>query len=458
MTTSQPQLKRAMGTPTLLMFGIAYMVPLTIFSTYGVVNDITGGRLPLAYIVTTIAMLFTALSYASIVRRLPTAGSAYGYARQAFGPGVGFVTGWGLMVDYMLLPMLNYMLIGLYVNSQFTAVPVWLVIVIAIAVVTVLNVIGIEVVRNINVLLVAFQVIFLVFFVILAFGHFSGDANPAAPFSFAPDFSTVVAGSAILALSFLGFDAVSTLAEEAKDARRTVPRAVLLTVLVGGVMFVFVSWVGYMAWPDHTTFENLDTAPNELFGLVGGAGLQAFFLAAYIVGCVASALSSQASTSRVLYSMGRDRLLPQGVFGKLNTRFQTPVNAILVIAVVSLLALVLPLDTVISVVSFGALAAFSMVNLAVIKFFLIDAKLRGAKAIFLYGVLPLIGFALTVWLWFSLSAEALIVGLVWVAIGVIYLAVISRGFRSIPKSSIDTQAILATETALLSQVEGEGRK
>lgn len=458
MTTSQPQLKRAMGTPTLLMFGIAYMVPLTIFSTYGVVNDITGGRLPLAYIVTTVAMLFTALSYASIVRRLPTAGSAYGYARQAFGPGVGFVTGWGLMVDYMLLPMLNYMLIGLYVNSQFPAVPVWLVIVLAIAVVTVLNVIGIEVVRNINVLLVAFQVLFLVFFVMLAFGHFSGDANPAAPFSFAPDFSTVVAGSAILALSFLGFDAVSTLAEEAKDARRTVPRAVLLTVLVGGVMFVFVSWVGYMVWPDHTTFENLDTAPNELFGLVGGAGLQAFFLAAYIVGCVASALSSQASTSRVLYSMGRDRLLPQGVFGKLNARFQTPVNAILVIAVVSLLALVLPLDTVISVVSFGALAAFSMVNLAVIKFFLIDAKLRGAKAIFLYGVLPLIGFALTVWLWFSLSAEALIVGLVWVAIGVIYLAAISRGFRSIPKSSIDTQAILATETALLSQVEGEGRK
>lgn len=458
MTTSQPQLKRAMGTPTLLMFGIAYMVPLTIFSTYGVVNDITGGRLPLAYIVTTVAMLFTALSYASIVRRLPTAGSAYGYARQAFGPGVGFVTGWGLMVDYMLLPMLNYMLIGLYVNSQFPAVPVWLVIVLAIAVVTVLNVIGIEVVRNINVLLVAFQVLFLVFFVILAFGHFSGDANPAAPFSFAPDFSTVVAGSAILALSFLGFDAVSTLAEEAKDARRTVPRAVLLTVLVGGVMFVFVSWVGYMVWPDHTTFENLDTAPNELFGLVGGAGLQAFFLAAYIVGCVASALSSQASTSRVLYSMGRDRLLPQGVFGKLNARFQTPVNAILVIAVVSLLALVLPLDTVISVVSFGALAAFSMVNLAVIKFFLIDAKLRGAKAIFLYGVLPLIGFALTVWLWFSLSAEALIVGIVWVVIGVIYLAAISRGFRSIPKSSIDTQAILATETAMLSQVEGEDRK
>lgn len=454
MTTSQPQLKRAMGTPTLLMFGIAYMVPLTIFSTYGVVNDITGGRLPLAYIVTTIAMLFTALSYASIVRRLPTAGSAYGYARQAFGPGVGFVTGWGLMVDYMLLPMLNYMLIGLYVNSQFPAVPVWLVIVLAIAVVTVLNVIGIEVVRNINVLLVAFQVLFLVFFVILAFGHFSGDANPAVPFSFAPDFSTVVAGSAILALSFLGFDAVSTLAEEAKDARRTVPRAVLLTVLVGGVMFVFVSWVGYMVWPDYTTFENLDTAPNELFGLVGGAGLQAFFLAAYIVGCVASALSSQASTSRVLYSMGRDRLLPQGVFGKLNARFQTPVNAILVIAVVSLLALVLPLDTVISVVSFGALAAFSMVNLAVIKFFLVDAKLRGAKAIFLYGVLPLIGFALTVWLWFSLSAEALIVGLVWVAIGVIYLAVISRGFRRIPKSTIDTQAILNTETAMLSQVDG----
>ncbi|WP_125106830.1 APC family permease [Gulosibacter massiliensis] len=453
MTTNQPQLKRAMGTPTLLMFGIAYMVPLTIFSTYGVVSDITGGRLPLAYIVTTIAMLFTALSYASIVRRLPTAGSAYGYARQAFGRGVGFVTGWGLMVDYMLLPMLNYMLVGLYVNSQFPDVPVWLVIVLAIALVTVLNIIGIEVVRNINVLLVAFQVLFLVFFVVLALGKFSPDASATAPFAVGPDFATVVAGSAILALSFLGFDAVSTLAEEAKDARRTVPRAVLLTVVVGGVMFVFVSWIGAMVWPDHATFENLDTAPNELFGLVGGSALQAFFLAAYIVGCVASALSSQASTSRVLYSMGRDRMLPQPLFGKINARFQTPSNAILVVAAVSLLALVLPLDTVISVVSFGALAAFSMVNLAVIKFFLIDAKERGAKAIVLYGVLPVIGFALTMWLWFSLSAEALTVGLVWVAIGIIYLAVISKGFRKIPDSSIDTKAIMHLDEEERAQLE-----
>lgn len=445
MTASTPQLRRAMGTPTLLLFGLAYMVPLTVFTTYGVVNDITGDRLPLAYIVTTIAMLFTAQSYASIVRRVPTAGSAYGYARQAFGPGVGFVTGWGLMVDYMMLPLLNYMLIGLYVNEQFPGIPVCLVIVVAIAIVTVLNVVGIGAVRNVNVLLVAFQVVFLVLFVVLAFGHFAADADPVAPFAVLPDFSAVVAGSAILALSFLGFDAVSTLAEEAKNPRRSVPRAVLLTVLVGGVLFVFVTWVGSMVWPDSATFTNLDTAPHELFGRVGGAALQAFFLAAYIMGCIASALSSQASTSRVLYAMGRDRMLPERLFGRVNARFRTPSNAILVIAVISLLALVLPLDVVISVVSFGALTAFTMVNLAVIKFFLVDARERSARAILLYGVMPAIGVALTVWLWFSLSAVALTVGLIWVAIGIAYLAVISKGFRRIPTSSIDTQAIVQAD-------------
>ena len=434
-TAGGPKLQRVLGIPSLLFFGLAYMVPMTVFSTYGIVTDVTQGHLAGAYVITTIAMLFTALSYASIVRAVPTAGSAYGYARNAFGPGLGFITGWALMIDYMLLPMVNYMLIGLYVNAQFPAIPAWAVILVTIAAVTALNLLGISVVKNANALLVLFQIVFMVVFVALAVGRMDPAVPVGAPFwSEHASLGLLAAGASILALSFLGFDAVSAMAEEAKDPRRTVPVAVLLTVLVGGVVFVVITWISQRVWPDFASFASVDTASLELVGRVGGAFLEALFLAAYLVGASASALTSQASTARVLYAMGRDGVLPRSFFGRLGERFSTPRNAILAIAVVALLALVLPLDTVISVISFGALAAFSMVNLTVIKRFIIDERRRDARAIVQYLVLPLIGFALTIWLWTSLSGNALLIGGIWVAIGVIYLAVLSKGFRSMPKA------------------------
>ena len=433
-SAGEPRLQRVLGVPSLLFFGLAYMVPMTVFSTYGIVNDATGGHLAGAYVITTIAMLFTALSYASIVRANPTAGSAYGYARQAFGPRIGFVTGWALMIDYMLLPMVNYMLLGLYINAQFPAIPAWTVILVAIALVTVLNILGISVVKNANLLLVCFQLVFIAVFAVLAFGNIDGSVPLGEPFwSSDASFALLASGASILALSFLGFDAVSAMAEEAHEPRRTVPVAVILVVVVGGLLFMCVSWLAHLVEPDHTAFASMDTASLELMTKIGGSFLEAFFLAAYLIGALASALTSQASTARVLYSMGRDGVLPRRVFGELSSR-KTPRNAILVIAAIALLALVLPLDTVISVISFGALAAFSMVNLAVVKHFIIDERRRDAKSIVLYLVLPIIGFALTVWLWLSLSALALTIGLIWVAIGIIYLGVLSRGFRRMPES------------------------
>ena len=432
---SGPKLQRVLGIPSLLFFGLAYMVPMTVFSTYGIVTSVTEGHLAGAYVITTVAMLFTALSYASIVRSVPTAGSAYGYARTAFGPGIGFVTGWALMIDYLLLPMVNYMLLGLYINAQFPQIPAWSVILVAILLVTTLNILGISVVKNANAFLVLFQVAFIAVFVVMAIGRIDGTMPAGSPFwSEHAHLAALAAGASILALSFLGFDAVSAMAEEAKEPRRTVPIAVILTVLVGGLLFILVTWLGQRVWPDYISFASFDTASLELIGRVGGALLEAFFLAAYLVGATASALTSQASTARVLYSMARDGRLPRSFFGRLSERFKTPRNAIVLIAVIALLALVLDLEIVISVISFGALAAFSMVNLTVIKHFIIDERRRGARAIMQYLVLPVIGFALTIWLWLSLSGQALLIGAIWVGIGVVYLAVLTKGFRSMPKA------------------------
>ena len=141
--TDEGQLKRALGLPSLVLFGLVYMVPLTVFTTYGIVTETSGGRLPLAYIVTLIAMVFTALSYARMAAAIPVAGSAYTYTQRTFGAPVGFLAGWSLMLDYLFLPMLNYLVIGLYLNAAVPALPEWVIVIVTIAIVTVLNIVGI---------------------------------------------------------------------------------------------------------------------------------------------------------------------------------------------------------------------------------------------------------------------------------------------------------------------------
>lgn len=428
------RMNRVLGVMGLTVFGVAYMVPLTVFSTLGPVAQITGNGVPGAYVITLVCMLFTALSYGKMTRRYPVAGSAYTYSQQAFGGHVGFVTGWALMLDYLLLPMINYLLLGLYLAEYIPGVPAAVWILAAIALVTVLNVLGIKSVSTFNGIVVVVQVVFAVAFILLSLGSLSGGSvpDPAAAFSGMNGLGALFTGAAILCLSFLGFDAVSTLSEEARHPKRDVPRAILAVTLIGGLTFIALSFVSYLVVPDWQTFQNVDTASAEVVSTAGGAWLSNFFAACLVAGATGSALASQASVSRILYTMGRDGVLPRPVFGVLTRRFNSPARATLVVSLVSLTALVLPLEIVISIISFGALAAFTMVNLSVVKSYAIDDGRRRGKDLIGYVVLPLIGFVLTLWLWTSLPGSALVVGLVWLVLGAVYLAVLTRGFRRQP--------------------------
>ena len=438
-TSSSPNefrtLRQSMGIPTLVFFGLSYMVPMTVFTTYGIVNEITGGFLSTAYLLTLLAMLFTACSYAFMGKMVPSAGSAYAYTRVGLGSGVGFLTGWTVMIDYILLPMLNYLLIGLYLAERFPSVPAWVFSLIALVLVTGLNIVGVAAVKSANVVLVLLQVVFFAIFFVYAARAFDPSAQLLDPFV-GPgfDITSVAAGAAVLCLSFLGVDAVSTMAEEAREPRRSIPRAVILTTVIGGLFFVAVSWFAHMASPDVMTGDAADVAAVEMLTRIGGNLLTALFLAAYITGALGSALASQASVSRILYAMGRDRLLPRQIFGTLSPRFRTPVGAIIVVAVISLSALVADVDFVASIVSFGALSAFTMVNLSVIATYLVHAERRTVATYLLYGAIPAGGFVLTAWLWTSLTPVAVILGLVWVAIGVSRLLWHTRMFsRPVPR-------------------------
>ena len=424
-------LKRALGLPSLVLFGLVYMVPLTVFTTYGIVTEISGGRLALAYVFTLIAMIFTALSYARMAAAIPVAGSAYTYTQRTFGAPAGFLAGWSLLLDYLFLPMLNYLVIGLYLNAAVPALPEWVIVVISIAIVTVLNIVGIVSVARANFLIIAIQTIFIVAFLALAAGKISGYGSVDLMAPFTGDGSTsglspVLAGAAILCLSFLGFDAVSTLSEEAKDAKRTVPRAIIIATVVSGIIFIVLSFTSQLVFPSND-FADVDSGSLDVMVAAGGSFLNTFFTAAYVAGALGSALTSQASVARILFAMGRDGILPRRVFGHVSAKFSTPVYAILFVGVISLGAVFIDLAILASVVSFGALVAFSVVNLSVIKHYFVDLKDR--SNIVLNLIAPAIGFLLTAWLWTSLSGQALVIGLIWLAIGFVWLLVVTRGFQ-----------------------------
>jgi putrescine importer len=300
-------------------------------------------------------------------------------------------------------------------------------------VVTVLNIVGIVSVARANFVLLAVQIIFIVVFVVMAAIAISktGQVDLMKPFTGDGTVSgagPIFAGAAILCLSFLGFDAVSTLSEEAKDPTRSVPKAIMIATLVSGAIFILLSYVSQLVFPSNN-FADVDAGSTDVMLAAGGQFLNVFFTAAYVAGCVGSALTSQASVARILYAMGRDGILPRKVFGEILARFGTPVISILVVAVISLAAVWIKLDFLASIVSFGALVAFSFVNLTVIKHYFIDKGERGGGGLFNNLVLPLIGFLLTAWLWTSLSPVALKVGLIWLAIGFAWLLFMTRGFR-----------------------------
>ena len=423
-------LRRALGLPSLVLFGMVYIVPLTVFTTYGIVTQMSGGRLPVAYVVTLIAMFFTALSYARMAVAFPVAGSAYTYSQKAFGAPIGFLAGWSLLLDYLFLPMLNYLVIGIYLEAAFPSVPAWVFIVASIAIVTVLNIVGIVSVARANFLIIAVQTIFIVTFLAMAVAKLSGTGKvsllaPLQGDGSAAGAAPILAGAAVLCLSFLGFDAVSTLSEEAKDPTRNVPRAIIIATVVSGIVFVILSYLSQLVFPSNA-FSDVDSGSLDVMRTAGGQFLETFFTAAYVAGALGSALTSQASVARILYAMGRDRILPRPLFAHISARFSTPVYAILVVSLVSLLAVVIDLATLASIVSFGALVAFSAVNLSVIKHFFIDL---GERSVLSNLVLPLIGFVLTVWLWTSLSGLTLKVGLAWLAAGFVWLLAVTRGFR-----------------------------
>lgn len=436
--------KRTLSLGSLVFYGLAYLAPMSIFSVYGLVDVMTHGMVGLSYAVATLAMVFTAYSYGRMAAAYPIAGSVYSYTQHAINPYVGFLGGWSILMDYLLLPMLNCLLISLFLTPYFPNVPGWVWILVYVGLSTMINFFGINVTAWVNNLVIMAQLVFVVAFAIFI-AKWLLTGNGAATFfdhtallnstalQEIGGWGTIISGGSILALCFLGFDAISTVTEEAKDPEKNVGRAIMITCIGAGLLFMVLSYLMQLAWPmGWNEFKVADTGAQELIVLVAGSVMSYLFIAIYAVGGIACTVAAQASAARILFGMGRDGALPKKFFGYVHPKYKVPTLNIFLLGAICLTSIFMSLSVAVSLVNFGALTGFVLVNLCVIMHYFIKEKRRGGFDLFRYLIAPLIGMAVCFTLWWGLDANSKILGFSWLAVGIVYLGFLTKFFRELP--------------------------
>lgn len=438
-STGTTQLARTLGLWSIVGLGLGYMTPTVVFDTFGIVSEETDSVVPSAYLLALVVMMFTAISYGRMTVVFPSAGSAYTYTSATISPNLGFLIGWAALLDYLLLPLVNALIIRSYMYSFFPSAPPWIWVIVYVAAITGMCLFSMTNTSRVNMVLVVFEVVLIAVFIVLATKSLIDGMGNGTIFSTQPfwhegvHLNLVITGATIVAFSFIGFDAITMYTEEAKDAS-TVPKAILLALLIGGAIFFVSAWFTQSLFPDISSFneESLqNSALPQIAFMVGGHIFMILLTSAAFAATTASSLASHASVSRLLYVMGRNGRGPiSRFFGYLHPSFQTPAYAIIFVGLVSLLAISFNLDFVASLINFGALIAFTFVNLTVIVYFAYRRReVSSAGQILRNVVLPGIGIMLTVLLWIYLSAESTRYGIIWFTIGVAVLLWITRFFR-----------------------------
>ncbi|MBF8188444.1 APC family permease [Nonomuraea sp. K274] len=429
------ELKRSLGFADLMIYGLIFMVPIAPFGIFGNVFSVSHGMVALAYVVGLVAMAFTALSYAQMARAFPMAGSVYTYAGRGIGAPVGFLAGWAILLDYVLIPSLLYLISSMAMNSFVPEIPVWAWLAAFVVLNTVVNYLGIQMTAKITrIMLVAELAVLAIFLVAggvaLAQGHAQTGAFTPIFESSGFTWSVVLAAASVAVLSFLGFDGISTLAEENREDAQRLGRSMVAALGLAAVLFVVQTWVAALLTPNRDSLiANGDAAGSAFYDtaeFAGGAWLSVLTaVATAIAWGFANSLVAQAATSRLLFAMGRDRQLPS-FLAKVDPKHQVPVNATLVVAAISLIVGVfMSIRTngageLTQLVNFGAMTAFLVLHVAVVVHYVIKQRSRNWWA---HLIAPVIGFAVLVAVVINQGVAAQAVGGIWLAVGVVILGI-----------------------------------
>ena len=424
------QLARSLSTLDLIVYGMIFMVPIAPYAIFGFVWNDAKGMVPLAYLVGLVGMFFTAMSYAAMSRAFPLAGSVYTYAHRGLHEIAGFFAGWLILLDYILVPALLYVISAVAMHGLLPAVPGWVWLFGFVAFNALVNLLGIHFTARVNWYLLILELATLVLFVtlgLIALAHGQGAGgltlrpiyNPAV-FSFA----TVAGATSIAVLSFLGFDGISTLAEENRGAADSVGRATILALLLVGSLFILQTWIA-TDLAQGMNFSSPATAFYEISERAGGVWLRVVIVIAVVVSSgIANAMAAQAAVSRVLFAMARDGKLPS-VLAKIHPRYKTPYVSTLLVALVSLIVGWLfsqRLDDLSRIVNFGALCGFLLLHISVVNHYLLRERSGDWVRHLLF---PVAGFLVIAYVLYEMDSVAKILGACWLAIGALYYVVLT---------------------------------
>jgi putrescine importer len=442
-----PRLRRTLTLWDLIFYGIVLIQPIAPVPLYGVAQKLSDGHFVTIILIALFAMLITAVSYGRMGALYPTAGSAYTYVGKGLNPHLGFLAGWAMILDYLLQPLINTVWISTALHERYVhQVPYVIWALLIAGVMTALNLIGVKASAAANKVLLAIMTVVIAAFVVLALKYLYGGQGWAGIFSLQPiydpntfDWRKIKVATSFAALTYIGFDGVTTLAEDVENPKRNVLLAVVLTCIFAGTSSAFEAYLGARVWPDWRSFPNLETAYMDICSRVGGPILFNAMGVILIVAAFGSGLTGTLGAARLLFGMGRDGVLPRKFFGKLKPGTSTPTNNILLIGALAFAGAELlyhignAYEHAGELLNFGAFLAFSGVNLACFWQFTVQAQRNGAKWRLLQdAVLPLIGFLVCGYIWWNLNSLAKTVGGIWFVIGILYVGYKTNWFRSAP--------------------------
>ena len=439
MSDAATHLRRSLSLGDLLVYGLVFIVPIAPFVIFGVVFNASKGMVPLTYLIGLVAMVFTALSYREMSASFPVAGSVYAYVGRGLHPAAGFLAGWAILLDYLLIPSLCYVAGAAAMHSVLPQVPQSLWIVAFIAFNTTINLLGIETTARASMIFLVGELVVLGAFVVLGVIAVSRGVN-GAHWSVVPFYNPEVfqpglifSALSVAVLSFLGFDAISTLAEETKGGARVVGRATMYALCLAAALFIVQTYIAALLVPGQTAFAG-EAATNDAFynlsGVVGGGTFKLVVaLSAALAAAIANALVAQAATARLLYAMARDGQLPR-FLAHIHPVRRVPERAVLFVSGVSLLLglfFVGQIGLLSSLVNFGALFSFLMLHVAVVVYFVLRRRVRTFA---LHLVSPVIGFVIIAFVLANSDVHAKLGGTAWLAIGVVILIGLHLAGRS----------------------------
>jgi len=465
-SSTAPRLRRTLTLWDLILYGVIVIQPVAPMSVFGVLSDRGRGHVVTTLLIAMVAMLFTAFSYGRMARAYPSAGSAFTYVGQEINPAVGYITGWSMVMDYMLNPMICIIWCSQQAHVFAPGVPYAVWAIFFAAVFTGLNIQGIKTSARVNTLLAAgMGAVVAVFFVAAARYVFRTPHDGAAFFTrpfYDPsmwNMKAVLGATSIAVLSYIGFDGISTLSEEAENPRRNILLATVLTCFVIGILSALEVYAAQLIWPATQPFPNSDTAFTYVAGRTW-APLFAIVGFTLLVANFGSGMGAQIGAARLLYGMGRSKALPQSFFGVVDAKRHVPRNNVIFVGVIALAgAFIISYGLGAEMLNFGALIAFMGVNLAaffryhvregggspmaplLITGVVIALVLLPYQSVALLGIAglglailavwtpPLAGFAICFFLWKNLSWKAWIVGGIWMIVGIAFGAIKTRGFR-----------------------------